>query len=289
MLNDQNTLNKIFVLLRAQSGHDFSQYKLNTIYRRIERRMSMHQLKTLIEYVKFLQQTPTEVMALFQDLLIGVTQFFRDTDAFIYLKNEILPKLFTDKQPTDVIRLWSVGCSSGEEAYSLAILLKEYMEETKKNINIQIFATDIDARAIAIARAGSYPESISTTISAERLARFFISEGNGHYRIHKSIRDMLIFSEQNVIKDPPFSKLDLISCRNLLIYMNAELQKKLIPLFHYALNPNGFLFLGSSENIGEFNELFSLLSPTLKFFQRKEAVTGIQRRVPLKTSRPEKW
>ena len=279
MLNDQNTLNKIFVLLRAQSGHDFSQYKLNTIYRRIERRMSMHQLKTLIEYVKFLQQTPTEVMALFQDLLIGVTQFFRDTDAFIYFKTQILPKLFAYKQPTDVIRLWSVGCSSGEEAYSLAILLKEYMEETKQNINIQIFATDIDARAIAIARAGSYPESISTTISAERLARFFISEGNGHYRVHKSIRDMLIFSEQNVIKDPPFSKLDLISCRNLLIYMNAELQKKLIPLFHYALNPNGFLFLGSSENIGEFNELFNLLSPTLKFFQRKEAVTGIQRSI----------
>lgn len=282
--NDHSMLNKIFILLRAHSGHDFSQYKLNTIHRRIERRLRMSQLDSLTDYVKLLQQTPTEVTALFQDLLIGVTHFFRDADVFAYLKSDILPKLFENKQSTEVIRLWSLGCSSGEEAYSLAILLKEYMEETKQHLQVQIFATDIDARAIAIARAGAYPDTIAADVSAERLTRFFIAESNGQYRVHKNIRDMLIFSEQNVIKDPPFSKIDVISCRNLLIYLNTELQKKLIPLFHYALNANGFLVLGSSESIGEFSDLFQGLNPTVKVFQRKADMAGarpsILRRMP---------
>lgn len=278
-LDDQNALNKIFVLLRTESGHDFSQYKINTIHRRIERRMNMHQIKTMSEYLKYLQQTTTEGGLLFQDLLIGVTQFFRDADAFTYLKTQLLPKLLNNKAEQGVVRIWSVGCSSGEEAYSLAIMLKEYMDEHQVNFRVQIFATDIDARAIAIARTGVYPAHIVSDVSPERLSRFFIAEDNGQFRIHKNIRDMLIFSEQDMIKDPPFSKIDLLSCRNVLIYMNASLQKKLIPLFHYVLNPEGVLFLGSSESIGEFGDLFSVLSPVFKFFQRKENILGAQRSI----------
>lgn len=262
----QNMLDKIFILLRAQTGHDFSQYKPNTIHRRIERRMAICQLEEIGEYVKFLQQTPDEVKELFRDLLIGVTHFFRDTESFLALRKEIIPRLFDSG---NIIRVWCIACSSGEEAYSIAILLKEYMEENKHNVAVQIFATDIDPRSIAIARTGLYPESITSDVSAERLARFFVAEQGGGFRIHKSIRDMLIFSEQSVIKDPPFSKLDLISCRNLLIYMNSDLQKRLIPLFHYALNPQGTLFLGSSESIGEFSNLFSVVDQKAKIYQRK--------------------
>lgn len=268
----QNMLDKIFILLRSQIGHDFSQYKPNTIYRRIERRMAICGIKELSEYVKYLQQTPDEVQGLFRDLLIGVTNFFRDPEAFLALSTHIVPKLFISG---DVIRVWCVACSSGEEAYSIAILLKEYMEENKYNVPIQIFATDIDPRSIAIARSGLYPESIALDVSAERLSRFFVAEPNGEFRIHKSIRDMLIFSEQSVIKDPPFSKLDLISCRNLLIYMNSDLQKKLIPLFHYALNPLGTLFLGTSESIGDYSDLFSVIDQKSKLYQRQaDSVKG---------------
>jgi two-component system CheB/CheR fusion protein len=262
----QNMLDKIFILLRAQTGHDFSQYKSNTIHRRIERRMAICQIEEIDGYVRYLQKSPDEVTALFHDMLIGVTNFFRDPDAFALLKEKIIPNLFVSG---NVVRIWSVACSSGEEAYSIAILIKEYMEEKKHNITVQIFATDIDAQAIAVARAGLYPESIATDVSAERLKRFFVAELNGGYRIHKNIRDMLIFSEQSIIKDPPFSKLDLICCRNLLIYMNSDLQKKIIPLFHYALNPGGTLFLGASESIGDFSDLFDVIDQKSKIYQRK--------------------
>jgi two-component system CheB/CheR fusion protein len=266
----ENALKKISILLRAQTGHDFSQYKLSTINRRIERRMAVHQIITLDGYVKFMQQTPAEVEALFRDLLIGVTNFFRDPEVFKALEEKIIPGLFADKPPGGLIRAWSTGCSTGEEAYSIAILLHERMEALKKSYKLQIFATDIDSQAISTARAGIYPASIAADISPERLARYFTAESDSSmYRIHKNIRDILVFSEQDVIKDPPFSKLDLISCRNLLIYMGGDLQKKLIPLFHYALNPGGVLLLGTSETVGEFDALFAVLDRKSKIYRRK--------------------
>ena len=273
-----NAMKKIFILLRAQTGHDFSQYKPSTIHRRIERRMAVHQVEAIDSYVKYLQQTPAEVEALFRDMLIGVTNFFRDPEAFRVLEDAVIPKIFEGKPVGDAVRVWSAGCSTGEEPYSLAILLVERMEALKQSYTVQVFATDIDAQSIATARAGLYPASIAADISPERLARFFTPEADGSaYRIHKGIRDLMIFSEQDVIKDPPFSKLDLVSCRNMLIYMGTELQKKLIPLFHYALKPEGWLFLGTSEGVGEFDALFGTLDRKAKLYRRKEDVHGQQR------------
>lgn len=277
----EGALKKIYLLLRAQTSHDFSQYKPSTIYRRIERRMAVHELETIEDYVKYLQQTPPEIEALFRDLLIGVTSFFRDPDVFQALQEQVIPKLFEGKPASSAVRVWSAGCSTGEEAYSLAILLVEQMEALKQNFKLQVFATDIDSRAIANARVGLFPSSIVESISPERLARFFTLEPGGmSYRIHKGIRDLLVFSEQDLIKDPPFSRLDLICCRNLLIYFDASLQKKLIPLFHYALNPGGMLFLGSSEGVGDFDSLFSVLDRKAKLYLRKEDVLGLQRTAP---------
>jgi len=274
----ENSLKRIFVLLRAQTSHDFSQYKPSTIHRRIERRMAVHQIETLESYVKFLQQTPSEVEALFRDLLIGVTNFFRDPDAFTMLEQQVLPKLFADKPAGGVLRIWVPGCSTGEEAYSIAILMQERIEALKQSYTVQIFATDIDSRAIATARAGLYPASIAADITPSRLARFFTAEPDASaYRIHKVIRDMLVFSEQDIIKDPPFSRLDLLSCRNLLIYLGPELQKKLIPLFHYALKPGGILFLGTSEGVGDFGDLFAVIDRKTKVYQRKQDFQGMQR------------
>jgi len=267
----EDIFKKIFVLLRSQTSHDFSQYKQSTIKRRIERRMAVHQIPELAGYVRFLQQTPLEVEALFRDLLIGVTSFFRDTEAFAELESKVIPRLFTDKPTGSAIRIWTCGCSTGEEAYSIAILLQERLETLKKSYKLQLFATDIDSRAIDQARSGVYSASIANDVSPERLSRFFTLEADGSaYRINKGIRDMLVFSEQDVIKDPPFSKLDLISCRNLLIYLGSDLQKKLIPLFHYALNPGGTLFLGTSETIGEFIHLFTTLDRQSKIYQSKD-------------------
>jgi two-component system, chemotaxis family, CheB/CheR fusion protein len=279
-------LQKIFLLLRAQTGHDFSHYKPNTINRRIQRRMAVHQIEHLTTYIKYLQQTPNEVDALFHDLLIGVTNFFRDPEVFQMIEEQIVPKLFANKysdSESHVIRIWSVGCSTGEEAYSLAILLAEYQEKMKRSYKVQIFATDIDSHAISKARSGCYPASIAADVSEERLARFFSPEPGEKgtapevYHINKNIRDMLIFSEQNVIKDPPFSKLDLLCCRNLLIYLDGELQKKMIPLFHYALKPGGYLLLGNSESIGDFGNLFTTEDRKAKLYQRKEEPYGTQR------------
>ncbi|MEI6210824.1 MAG: chemotaxis protein CheB [bacterium] len=265
----ESAIKKIYILLRAQTGHDFSQYKPSTILRRISRRMAVQQIDHVDTYTRFLQQTPAEIEALFRDLLIGVTNFFRDPDAFQVLKDEVIPKLFAHKEQDEVIRVWIAGCSTGEEAYSIAILLVECMEALKKSHAVQVFATDIDPRAIATARLGIYPASIAADLSPERLARFFTPEpGGGTYRIHKGLRDLLVFSEQDVIKDPPFSRLDLICCRNLLIYLGTELQQKLIPLFHYALKPDGWLFLGTSEGVGEFAELFTVLDRKAKIYNR---------------------
>jgi two-component system CheB/CheR fusion protein len=276
----ETAMKKIFVLLRTQTGHDFSLYKPSTINRRIERRMAVQQIDTIEGYVKYLQRMPAEVQALFRDLLIGVTNFFRDPEAFQSLEKKVIPSIIANKAETGVIRVWSSGCSTGEEAYSLAILLAEGVEASKKNFAIQVFATDIDGQAIASARLGIYPASIVADIPSLRLARFFTLEpGGASYRIHKGIRDMVVFSEQDVVKDPPFSKLDLISCRNVMIYMGGVLQKKLIPLFHYALNPGGTLFLGTSETTGDFSNLFSVLDSKQKLYQRKEDFVSARRAV----------
>jgi len=273
-----DALKKIFLLLRAQTGHDFSQYKQSTIARRVERRMAVHQIERLDEYVRFLQRTPADVEALFRDFLIGVTSFFRDPEAFGALQAQAIPRLLAGRSTGALIRVWVPGCSTGEEAYSLAILLQERMEQLKQNFKLQVFATDIDRRAIDCARTGIYPSSIAGDISPERLARFFSHEPDGSaYRIQKGIRDRVIFSEQDVGKDPPFSKLDLISCRNLLIYMGGGLQKRLVPLFHYALNPGGMLFLGTSETVGEFVDLFAALDRKAKLYQRREEAAGAHR------------
>ena len=278
----ENALKKIFILLRGQTGHDFSQYKPSTIQRRIERRMAVHLVETMDGYVRFIQATPGETEALFRDMLIGVTSFFRDPEAFAAIEKQVIPILLAGRPTGATIRVWAPGCSSGEEAYSLAILLQEGLETQRQCLNLQIFATDIDSHAVAAARAGMYPASISADLTPERLARFFVPEPGGAdgtplaYRIHKSIRDLLVFSEQDVIKDPPFSKLDLISCRNLLIYMGGALQKKLIPLFHYALNPGGYLFLGTSETVGDHTDLFAAQDRKAKIYRRKDDFLGMQ-------------
>jgi two-component system, chemotaxis family, CheB/CheR fusion protein len=273
-----NALPKIFILLRSHTSHDFSLYKPSTIIRRIGRRMAVHQIDAIADYVHYLRQKPNEVQALFRDLLIGVTSFFRDPEAFQILEDQVIPKLFNGKPAGSSIRIWIPGCSTGEEAYSIAILLMEHVEALRQNYIVQVFATDIDSHAIATARSGIYPASIAANISPDRLARFFTTEKDASaYRIDKSIRDFLFFSEHDLIKDPPLSKLDLISCRNLLIYMGSELQKNLIPLFHYALKPNGTLFLGTSEGIGDFDNLFAVHDRKAKLFQRKEGVRDDQR------------
>ena len=286
----ESALKKIFVLLRSHTGHDFSNYKPSTINRRIKRRMAVHQINDIDSYVKYLQKTPAEAVALFRDLLIGVTNFFRDPEVFEVLEHEIIPRLFADKPTGAAIRVWSTGCSTGEEAYSIAILLQERIEKLRQNYTVQVFATDIDSFAIATARAGLYPTSIVADVSPERLARYFSLEPDGNfYRIHKSIRDMLVFSEQDLIKDPPFSRLDFISCRNLLIYLGMSLQKKLIPLFHYALRKDGILLLGTSEGIGDFIELFKVLDRKAKLFQRKDDRLNVHSWNILRTISPIKY
>lgn len=272
----QQWLNKIFAILRTQVGHDFSSYKINTILRRIGRRMGLNHIEQHDTYVKFLRENPNEVDALFRELLIGVTSFFRDAESFEVLKTKILPELFEQIEDDATFRVWVPGCSTGEEVYSLAIILREYLEKIPKQINLQLFGTDIDKFAIDKAREGIFTASIfSEVLSKERLKRFFIKEGD-FYRIRKDLRDCAVFSVQDVIKDPPFSRLHLLCCRNLLIYLNTDAQKKLLPLFHYTLNPNGILMLGSSETIGGANKLFKVIDKKWKIFKRKEVPNALQ-------------
>ncbi len=270
-----DAMQKIYILLRAQTGHDFSLYKATTVWRRIEKRMDVHQLDRVSSYVRYLQENPQEVDILFKELLIGVTRFFRDPEAFQILKEKIFPGYLRDKPDNDAIRVWVAGCSSGEEAYSVAMIVSECMEKLDQPFHVQIFATDIDADAIAIARVGIYPESITADVNADRLRRFFSKE-DGSYRVKKNIREMLVFAPHDILKDPPFTKLDLVCCRNLLIYLESVLQKKLFPLFHYSLKPKGILFLGSSENIGGSGDLFSASDRKWKIFTRKDSARGAQ-------------
>ena len=265
-------LQQVFVLLRSRVGHDFSQYKESTIGRRIERRMNVHHLDTIDGYVEFLQANPAELDLLFKELLIGVTSFFRDAEAFDALA-EALPSLLANKPKDYVVRAWVPGCSTGEEAYSIAMLLRECMDQLEQALSVQIFATDLDSHAIDVARAGVYPVGIASDVAPERLQRFFTSEEDC-FRIKKEVREMVVFAPQNLIEDPPFTKLDLLSCRNLLIYLDANLQKRLLPIFHYAIKSDGVLFLGSSESVGKFANLFGAVDKKWKVFRRKEVEAG---------------
>lgn len=265
-------LNKIFYLIRSVTGHDLSCYKRSTIVRRLERRMKVHQIDSLPHYVRYLQSNRHEVETLFKEILINVTSFFRDREAFAIIEQKALPHLLGIRNSGDPVRIWVPGCSTGEEAYSLAILIREYMLDHSKNFKVQIFGTDIDRDAIETARSCLYPSLVAADIGPERLERFFERE-NGSFRVRKEIREMLVFAPQDIIKDPPFTRLDLISCRNLLIYLENDLQKKLLPLFHYSLKPGGVLFLGSSESAGEFADLFGIVDKKWRVFVRKGSST----------------
>jgi len=266
---NKSNLDKIIILLREQSGHDFSLYKKNTLFRRIERRKGIHQIDKIQNYVRYLQENPIEVDLLFKELLIGVTSFFRDSAVWDNLKESILPSMINDLPNGYVLRAWVTGCSTGEEAFSLAIIFKEAMEQFKntKKLTLQIFATDLDNGAIEEARKGMFSKNIEVDVSPDRLSQFFIVEGEG-YRVNSSIREMVVFAAQNVIKDPPFTRLDLLSCRNMLIYMESELQKKLMSLFNYALNSGGIMLLGTSETIGPNSDGFEVIDNKLKIFRR---------------------
>ena len=262
-------LEKVFILLRAHTGNDFSLYKKSTILRRIERRMGLHQIDKLGNYVRYLREHPREVELLFRELLIGVTSFFRDPATWDHLKNNALPALLASRARGASVRAWVPGCSTGEEAYSLAMIFKEALEgmKTPKNVSLQVFATDLDNDAIERARQGIYPTNIAADVTPQRLRRFFIQEERG-YRVSKDIREMVVFAPQNFIMDPPFTRLDILTCRNLLIYLAPELQKRIIPLFHYSLNPDGILFLGTAETVGTFTSLFAPLDATTRLYRR---------------------
>jgi len=268
----QTALQKIYILLRTHTGHDFSLYKENTIIRRVERRMHVHQIDNIQDYLTYLTKSEREIHVLFKDLLIGVTSFFRDPEAFDILKDKFLPELLAGKPEGTMVRVWVAGCSTGEEAYSMAILLQECMEKMHRHFSVQIFATDIDQDAINIARTGLYPLIIAADVGPKRLKRFFTKEEN-HYKIKKNIREMLVFALQDLIKDPPFTKLDIITCRNLLIYLGPELQKKLFPVFHYSLKPDGLLFIGSSESMGQETALFAIADRKWKIFKPKPDIS----------------
>jgi two-component system CheB/CheR fusion protein len=262
-------LAKILAILRADAGVDFSCYKPTTLRRRIHRRMVLKRIESLADYVKVLQKNRTETELLFHDILINVTGFFRDPEAFQALKKKIFPRILKERGQNGPIRIWVPGCATGEEVYSLAICLHEFLGKNRSNKAIQIFGTDISENMVAKARAGIYPRSIESEVSPDRLHRYF-QKSDGGYQISKFIRDICIFAKQNVVEDPPFSKLDIISCRNLLIYLGPSLQKKVFPTFHYSLRSGGYLMLGTSETIGTFSNLFTLLDKKNKVYLRND-------------------
>jgi len=276
-IRNKSNLEKIIILLREQSGHDFSLYKKNTLFRRIERRKGVHQIDKINNYVRFLQENPKEVGILFKELLIGVTSFFRDAAMWELLKDKVLPALMDELPTGHVLRTWVTGCSTGEEAYSLAIVFKEALEKSKKpkHLTLQIFATDLDSDAVELARKGVFPLNITADVSPERLSRFFTAEADG-YRVNTVIREMVVFAPQNVIKDPPFTKLDILLCRNMLIYMEPELQKKLIALFNYSLNPGGIMVLGTAETLGSLSVAFKEIDAKYKIYKCAETALSAE-------------
>ena len=268
---DQSALEKVLILLRMRTGQDFFQYKKQTLYRRIERRMAIHQIDRIAAYARYLQENSQEVELLFKELLIGVTGFFRDPAAWDLLRDKVIPALLSGLPAGGALRAWSAGCSTGEEAFSLAIVFKEALErlKPKARFTLQIFATDLDTDAIDKGRRGVYPAAIAADVSPERLKRFFSREEN-RYRIGKEIRETVTFATHNVIMAPPFTKLDLLLCRNLLIYLTPEVQRKLMSLFHYSLNAGGFLFLGNSETTGADTDLFAPLAGKSRLYRRRD-------------------
>ncbi|HEY1506131.1 MAG TPA: chemotaxis protein CheB, partial [Stellaceae bacterium] len=269
---DTADLRRVYTLVRSRVGHDFTRYKERTFLRRVQRRMQVLQLSRLRDYVEHLQQNSGEATLLFRDLLIGVTNFFRDHEAFAVLE-KFIPRLFEGRGADDTVRVWVPGCATGEEAYSLAILLREYADRAGDAApKIQLFASDIDENALALARTARYPAILLRDIPPARLNRFFTREG-ATYQVVKELRDLCVFSAHSMIRDPPFSRLDLISCRNLLIYLNTDLQAQVIPLFHYALRPNGILFLGTSENVSRHADLFVSLDRKWRIFERQNLVS----------------
>ena len=267
---------QIYAILRNQVGHDFAGYKTKTFLRRVQRRMQVKQVETAEAYAALLCDDPAETQALFRDLLINVTSFFRDTDAFETLAALVIPRLFDGRGATETVRVWIPGCATGEEVYSIAILLREHMNTLSAVPRVQVFATDIDEHALLVARTARYPAALLDAVSAERRRRFFIPDG-GSYVIAKEVRDLCIFSPHSVIRDPPFSRMDLVSCRNLLIYFGLDVQNQVIPTFHYSLRVGGFLFLGSSENVSQFLDLFTPLNKKHRIFHKREDVTSIVR------------
>jgi PAS domain S-box-containing protein len=270
-----DALREVLTLLKVRTGHDFHNYKRPTLLRRIARRLQVHELADISGYLHLLRERSEEIQALLRDLLISVTNFFRDKDAFSALELEVIPRLFTNKTANDTVRVWSCGCATGEEAYSLAMLLSEYASKQPDAPRLQVFATDINDDAIRTAREGRYDETLVADVSPERLARFFFKDGD-LYRVKKEIRDLVLFAPHNVLRDPPFSKLDLIACRNLLIYLNRETQEKILELFHFALRPNGFLFLGVSETAENVPKLFSVLDKKQHLYQYRSTPTSYQ-------------
>ncbi len=266
------TLPRIITLIRDATGHDFSDYKEGTLLRRIKRRMLLHQIGKAADYVRFLQQDPEEKTVLFKELLINVTSFFRDPEAFEALKVKLREKL-QNKSPEEEVRAWVIGCATGEEAYSIAILVREILNEMGRSPRVQIFATDLDSDAINIARSGIYRLNITQDITPQRLNKYFLKQDDS-YQVRKEVREMIVFAAHSLIKDPPFLKLDLVSARNLLIYIKGDLQKKLMPLFYYALNPEGLLFLGTSETVGDQPDFFQEIDRKWRLYRRKEAGPG---------------
>ncbi|MGH8510747.1 MAG: CheR family methyltransferase, partial [Gammaproteobacteria bacterium] len=264
-------LHAILALLCTREGHDFRCYKKAMLLRRIQRRMGLNRIAAIDDYCQYLRDTPPEIKALAKDLLIGVTEFFREPEAWAVLEEEVLPHLVAAKHPEAPLRVWVTGCATGEEAYSIGMLLLERVANSERNGKLQIFATDIDSHALEIARAGIYPESIASSIAPERLTPFFTRADNS-YRVKKELREAVVFAPQNLIADAPFSRLDLIICRNLLIYLEPELQQKVIALFHFALNQNGYLFLGKSETVGQQPSLFEPLSKKWRIYRRSGPV-----------------
>jgi two-component system CheB/CheR fusion protein len=268
-IKDQSALEKIIILLRAQTGNDFSLYKKNTMYRRIERRMGVHKIDKILTYVRFLQENPKEIDILFKELLIGVTNFFRDATTWEVIGKSIIAAILSQKQEGATLRAWVAGCSTGEEAFSLAMVFKEALEKINPyaGISLQIFATDLDNEAIETARKGVFPENIAADVTPRRLSRFFVKTEEG-YRINTEIREMVVFAKHNIILHPPFTKIDIITCRNLLIYLDVELQNKLLGLFYYSLNSDGFLVLGSAETPGTQGHFFTTVDAKLKIYKR---------------------
>lgn len=266
--DDSDHLNKVLALLRARTKFDFRCYRKRMLTRRIERRMSLSHFQQLADYLAFLREHPDEVKQLFRDLLISVTNFFRDVEAFQALEMEVIVPLVHAKPHDAPLRIWSAGCATGEEAYSLGMVVLEQLSAAQKSCPVQIFATDVDEDALEVARQGIYPESIVTDVSPERLGRFFTRVGDASYQVSKQLREIVVFARQNLVTDAPFSKLDLIVCRNLLIYLEPDIQKKVLALLHFSLNEGGFLFLGSSETIGRHIDLFEPVSRKWRIFQR---------------------